>query len=392
MNRLSILVLCLFAAVGLSAQSENINKNPFRQLGQELPTPNVYRNAAGAPGHQYWQQQADYEMDIRLDDEQQRIYGSSKITYHNNSPDALDYLWIQLDQNVRALDSDTYKIRTNKVNERMTLNSLSRLEPTFDGGFKIDYVKNGDGSTANYIIQKTMMRVDLPTALLPGETKELMIKWWYNVNDRMKDGGGRSGSEYFEEDDNYLYTIAQFFPRPADHLVAATGTLQNPNDVLTKKQRNRLDDARKEFVQPVIIATQDEAVEREKTKVKKEKTWHFEAENVRDFAFSSSRKFIWDAMAVKQSDGSTTMAMSMYPKEGNPLWERFSTKAVAHTLKWYSHYTFDYPYPVAWSINARSIGMEYPMICFNFGRVEKDGTYSKRTKYGYLAVWKQCLR
>lgn len=420
MNRFTFLVLCLLVSAGLSAQSENINKNPFRQLGQELPTPNVYRNAAGAPGHQYWQQQADYEMEIRLDDEQQRVYGSSKITYYNNSPDALDYVWIQLDQNVRALDSDTYKIGTSNVNERMTLRSLSSLEPTFDGGFKIDYVKNGDGSAAKYVIEKTMMRVDLPNVLMPGEKTELMLKWWYNVNDRMKDGGGRSGSEYFEKDDNYLYTIAQFFPRmavyadnegwqnkqflgrgeftltfgdydvkitvPADHLVAATGTLQNPNDVLTKKQRDRLADARKEFVQPVIIATQDEAVVREKAKVKKEKTWHFEAENVRDFAFASSRKFIWDAMAVKQADGSTTMAMSMYPKEGNPLWERFSTKAVAHTLKWYSHYTFDYPYPVAWSINAKSIGMEYPMICFNFGRVEEDGTYSERTKYGMIGV------
>ena len=420
MNRLTFLVLCLFATVALYAQSENINKNPFRQLGQELPTPNVYRNAAGAPGHEYWQQQADYEMDIRLDDEQQRIYGTSKITYHNNSPDVLDYLWVQLDQNVRALDSDSYKIGTSKVNERMTLNALSRLEPTFDGGFKIDYVKNGDGSAADYRIQKTMMRIDLPTALQPGEKTDLMIKWWYNINDRMKDGGGRSGSEYFEKDDNYLYTIAQFFPRmavyidnegwqnkqflgrgeftltfgdydvkitvPADHLVAATGTLQNPNDVLSRKHRNRLEEARKEFAQPVIIATQEEAIEREKTKVKKEKTWHFEAENVRDFAFSSSRKFIWDAMAVKQSDGSTVMAMSMYPKEGNPLWERFSTKAVAHTLKWYSHYTFDYPYPVAWSINAANIGMEYPMICFNFGRVEEDGTYSQRTKYGMIGV------
>jgi hypothetical protein len=420
MTRFRLLFLCLFLVGGLSAQTENVNKNPFRQLYTELPTPNVYRNAAGAPGHEYWQQQADYEMDIRLDDAAQRIYGTSKITYHNNSPDALDYLWIQLDQNVRALDSDTYKIGTSNVNERMTLSALSRLEPTFDGGFKIDYVKDGSGNPAKYTIEKTMMRVDLADVLQPGESTELQMKWWYNVNDRMKDGGGRSGSEYFEEDDNYLYTIAQFFPRmavyidnegwqnkqflgrgefaltfgdysvkitvPADHLVASTGTLQNPDDVLTKKQRNRLEEANKEFVQPVIIATQEEAVEREKTKVTKEKTWHFEAENVRDFAFATSRKFIWDAMAVKQADGSTTMAMSMYPKEGNPLWERFSTKAVAHTLKWYSHYTFSYPYPVAWSINAKSIGMEYPMICFNFGRVEEDGTYSERTKYGMIGV------
>ncbi|SEQ30268.1 M1 family metallopeptidase [Neolewinella agarilytica] len=418
--RITLFALLMVLSAGLFAQTENVNKNPFRQLYTELPTPNVYRNAAGAPGHEYWQQQADYEMEIRLDDAEQKIYGTSKITYHNNSPDALDYLWIQLDQNVRALDSDTYKIGTSNVNERMTLRSLSRLEPTFDGGFKIDYVKDGSGKAANYTIEKTMMRVDLAEPLMPGASTELQLKWWYNINDRMKDGGGRSGSEYFEEDDNYLYTIAQFFPRmavyidnegwqnkqflgsgefaltfgdydvkitvPADHLVASTGTLQNPNDVLTREQRKRLDEAAKEFVQPVIIATQAEAVEREKTKSAKEKTWHFNAENVRDFAFSSSRKFIWDAMAVKQSDGSTVMAMSMYPKEGNPLWERFSTKAVAHTLKWYSHYTFDYPYPVAWSINAANIGMEYPMICFNFGRVEEDGTYSERTKYGMIGV------
>lgn len=420
MTRLNVLFLALLMAAGLSAQTENVNKNPFRQLYDELPTPNVYRNAAGAPGHAYWQQQADYELDIRLDDTQQRIYGTSKITYHNNSPDALDYLWLQLDQNVRALDSDTYKVGTSNVNEQMSLRALSQLEPTFDGGFKIDYVKDGSGNAAKYTIERTMMRVELKEMLKPGESTVVQLKWWYNINNRLVDGGGRSGSEYFEEDDNFLYTIAQFYPRmalytdnegwqnkqflgsgeftltfgdydvkitvPADHLVAATGTLQNPNDVMTKQQRDRLDKAKKEFVQPVVIATQDEAVEREKTKVTKEKTWHFTADNVRDFAFASSRKFIWDAMAVKQADGSTTMAMSMYPKEGNPLWERFSTKAVAHTLKWYSHYTFDYPYPVAWSINAASIGMEYPMICFNFGRVEEDGTYSERTKYGMIGV------
>lgn len=420
MTRLSLLAILCLLTTGLFAQTENVNKNPFRQLYTELPTPNVYRNAAGAPGHEYWQQQADYDMEITLDDKNQKIYGTSEISYHNNSPDPLDYLWIQLDQNVRALDSDTYKVGTSNMSQRMNLRALSRLEPTFDGGFKLDYVKNGEGKDLEYTINRTMMRVELPDVLQPGESTKLRLKWWYNINDRMKDGGGRSGSEYFEKDDNYLYTIAQFFPRmalytdnegwqnkqflgsgeftltfgdydvkitvPADHLVASTGTLQNPNDVLTKKHRTRLEEAKSAFEQPVIIATQDEAVEREKTKSDKNKTWHFVAENVRDFAFASSRKFIWDAMAVKQTDGTTVMAMSMYPKEGNPLWERFSTKAVAHTLKWYSHHTFPYPYPVAWSINAKSIGMEYPMICFNFGRVEEDGTYSERTKYGMIGV------
>ena len=411
----SLALLC----AALTTQAQN-DQNPFRQLGQDLPTPNVYRNAAGAPGHMYWQQRADYEMDIRLDDENQRIYGTETITYYNQSPDPLEYLWVQLDQNVRALDSDTYSTSTTQMGEQMSLGQLSRLEPTFDGGFKIDYVKNGNGKDLTYSIQKTMMRIELEEPLQPDESMEFDIKYWYNINNRMTDGGGRSGSEYFEEDDNFLYTIAQFYPRmavyndvdgwqnkqflgrgeftltfgnydvkitvPADHLVAATGTLDNASDVLTREQRRRLDEARDARVQPVIIATQEEAIEREKTKVKEEKTWHFKAENVRDFGFATSRKFIWDAMGVEQEDGSVVMAMSMYPKEGNPLWERYSTKAVAHTLKWYTHYTFNYPYPVAWSINAADIGMEYPMICFNFGRTEADGTYSERTKYGMIGV------
>ena len=415
--RLLTLLLC---ASSLAYGQQDNTQNPFRQLGTELPTPNVYRNAAGAPGYQYWQQKADYEMDVRLDDERQRIDGTERITYHNNSPEALEYLWVQLDQNVRAVDSDTYSTGTNRMGEHMTLGQLSGLEPSFEGGFHIEHVKNAGGADMAYYIQKTMMRVELPAPLAPGEEVEFEIKYWYNINNRLVDGGGRSGSEYFEEDDNFLYTIAQFYPRmalytdnegwqnkqflgrgefaltfgdfdvkitvPADHLVAATGTLQNDGEVLTRQQRQRLEQARGERVQPVIIATQEEAVEREKTKVKEEKTWHFTAENVRDFAFASSRKFIWDAMGVEQEDGSVVMAMSMYPKEGNPLWERFSTKAVAHTLKWYTHYTFDYPYPAAWSINAADIGMEYPMICFNFGRTESDGTYSDRVKYGMIGV------
>ena len=399
----------------------NVNDNKFRQLGPaELPTPNVYRNAAGAPGHRYWQQRADYDMRIRLDDAQQRVYGEEVITYHNNSPDALEYLWVQLDQNVRAQTSQTLKVTSDELSERMSRRQLDRLKPDFyDGGFKLDYVRYGDGSPADYTVNATMMRVDLPEALAPGERTELRIKWWYNVNDRMRIGG-RSGYEYFEEDDNYLYTIAQFFPRmavysdddgwqnkqflgrgefalpfgdyaveltvPADHLVAATGTLQNPKECLSAKQLTRWREAQASYDDIVVVATEEEAVEREAGKSTAERTWRFEAENVRDFGWASSRKFIWDAIAVRQEDGSSVMAMSMYPKEGNPLWERFSTKAVAHTLKWYSHHTFPYPYPVAWSINAAQIGMEYPMICFNYGRPEADGTYAERTKYGMISV------
>lgn len=414
-----LLFLLLAFSSAVVAQTENINHNPFRQLYDQLPTPNVYRNAAGAPGHQYWQQRADYKINLRLDDENQRIYGDEVVTYYNNAPDALDYLWLQLDQNMRAKDSDTYKTATNSINERMSLRGLAGLEPDFDGGFKLDYVQDANGKPLSYTVVKTMMRIDLPQPLASGAQVTFKIKWWYNINDRMKIGG-RSGYEYFEEDDNYLYTIAQFFPRmatytdnegwqnkqflgngefaltfgnyevaitaPADHLIAATGVLQNPKEVLTKEQQSRFEQARKERVQPVIIATQAEAEEREKTKESKTKTWRFKADNVRDFGFASSRKFIWDAMGVEQEDGSVVMAMSMYPKEGNPLWEQYSTKAVAHTLRWYTHYTFNYPYPVAWSIHADAIGMEYPMICFNFGRPEKDGTYSDRVKYGMIGV------
>ena len=396
---------------------ENVNTNKFRQLGQELPTPNVYRTASGAPGHEYYQQQADYDMTIELDDETQRLYGTSTITYHNNAPDELTYLWLQLDQNVRAKDSDTKAIATGKMEDKMGTWEMNRMHNDFDGGFKIEYVKDAAGNALPYTIVKTMMRVDLAKPLKAGAKTSIKLKWWYNINDRMEIGG-RSGYEYFPEDKNYLYTIAQFFPRmcvynevegwqhkqflgngeftlpfgdykvditvPADHIVGATGFCQNYSQVLTEGQKAKFDEA-KNADEPVIIVTQDEAVENEKEGTKDKKTWTFKATNVRDFAFASSRKFIWDAMGVDIA-GKKVMAMSYYPKEGNPLWEQYSTRVVAHTLKSYSKYTIDYPYPVAISVHAKAIGMEYPMICFNFGRPEKDGTYSENTKNRMIGV------
>lgn len=417
MNKIKYL-LCLMLLPILMIAQENTNTNKFRQLGQELPTPNVYRAASGAPGHQYWQQQVDYEIDIELNDETQRIDGSEVITYINNSPDVLTYLWLQLDQNMRAKDSDTYKIEESEINRKMSARQIEGLVGSkFDGGFKIQSVTDSDDKPLPYTINKTMMRVDLPEALNPGEQYSFKVEWWYNINDRMK-MGGRSGYEYFEEDDNYLYTIAQFYPRmvmyndvygwqhkqflgrgeftlcfgdytvnitvPADHIVASTGTLQNADEILTKKQLKLFEDA-KTAKEPIIIVSQDEVEKKEANRAKDKKTWTYYAENVRDFGFATSRKFIWDAMGVQFGDR-TVMAMSYYPKEGNPLWEKYSTKAVAHTLDVYSKYTFDYPYPVAISVHAAEIGMEYPMICFNFGRPEKDGTYSERIKYGMIGV------
>ncbi len=414
------LVLCIICiavfSMPLKAQ-ENTNQNKFRQLKQELATPNVYRNAAGAPGHEYWQMKADYKMSVELDDEKQRILGAHKITYHNNSPDRLTYLWLQLDQNMRAKDSDSHKIATSEINDRTSFRDIRKLTNDFDGGFKIQKVEDANGNPMDYTINKTMMRVDLPEALKPGESVTFGMTWWYNINDRMQIGG-RSGYEYFEEDDNYLYTIAQFFPRmavynevegwqnkqflgrgefalafgdyevsitvPADHIVGSTGVLQNPEEVLTAEQRQRYKEA-ETASEPVMIVTQDEAEAAEESRSSDTKTWIFKAENVRDFAFASSRKFIWDAIGVPLG-GRTVMAMSYYPKEGNPLWEQYSTKVVAHSLRVYSKYTFDYPYPVAISVHAARIGMEYPMICFNFGRPNEDGTYSARTKYGMIGV------
>jgi len=411
---------CLMGA-GVWAQQETpqrVNTNAFRQLGQELPTPNVYRTASGAPGHEYWQQKADYNMKIRLDDATQRIDGSETITYTNNSPDELRYVWLQLDQNVRALDSDSYKIRESSLERRTSFDDLRKLEPSFDGGFKIEKVVDAAGKALDYTVNNTMMRIDLPRPLKPGNQFKFSIDWWYNINDRMQDGG-RSGYEYFEDEDNYIYTIAQFYPRmvvycdnegwqnkqflgsgeftlnfgdyhveltvPEDHIVASTGTLSNAKSVLNAKQRSRFERAKTEYDQPVLVVTEEEARENEKTKATGEKTWIFDAKNVRDFGWASSRKFIWDAMAVKVGNTSP-LAMSYYPKEGNPLWEQYSTKAVAQTLKTYSKFTVDYPYPVAISVHTKWIGMEYPMICFNGGRPEPDGTYSARTKHGMISV------
>ena len=419
MKTYPLFYLCFFAfATAIYAQEPNINYNKFRQLKMELATPNSYRTASGAPGHAYYQQKADYVMKIELDDAKQIVRGTETITYHNYSPDPLTYLWIQLDQNMRSKDSDSHKIRTNELDDRMSFRQLGRLHKRFDGGFNLEYVKDASGKEMKTVVNKTMMRISLDKALMPGEKVSFSIKWWYNINDRMK-WGGRSGYEYFEEDDNYLYTIAQFFPRmavynevegwqnkqflgrgefalpfgdyevhltvPADHVVGATGELQNPKDVLSSTQRKRLEEAQKNTKDPVFIVTEEEAKAAEESRSNKTKTWIYKAQNVRDFAFASSRKFIWDAMAVEQSDR-TIMAMSLYPKEGNPLWEKYSTRAVAHTLNVYSKYTFDYPYPVAYSVHTDRIGMEYPMICFNGGRPESDGTYSSRTKYGMIGV------
>ncbi len=417
MHKQFVLSILSIFIVSNSIYAQQYNSNKFSQLYDLLPTPNVYRNAAGAPGHEYYQQKADYVMHITLDDKNQRIYGEETITYLNNSPDPLDYLWLQLDQNKRAKTSDSYKIDQDRLRDNMSFGSIPKMDDRPDRGFNIEWVKDKEDKDLTYVINKTMMRVNLEEPLMPGTSYSFQIKWWYNINDRIKERG-RSGYEYFEEDDNYLYAIAQFFPRmavyndvegwqhkqflgrgeftlpfgdyevhltvPDNQVVGASGELQNPDEVLTKEQIERFDRA-KSSDKPLMIISPKEALKNEKSKSSGEKTWIYQAINVRDFAFASSKKFIWDAMGVKFGDR-TVMAMSYYPKEGNPLWEKYSTNVVAHTLRVYSKHTFDYPYPVAISVHTDRIGMEYPMICFNGGRPEADGTYSERTKYGMIGV------
>ena len=417
--------MTLFFAFFVSAQDSTAvqghkNNNNFKQLYEEFATPNRFRTAAGAPGVDYYQQQVDYKMDIRLDDANTKLYGSETITYTNNSPDALPYLWIQLDQNIRNENDMEGAKEPSSAPKYRGVNSFIEEFTTekFVGGFNIEHVKDASGRPLRHTINQTMMRVDLPMALQSGEQYTFSIKWWYKINNHVTDRA-RSGYEYFEEDDNRAYVIAQFFPRlavyndvegwqnyqfwgngefalnfgnyevnitvPEDHIMEATGSLQNPKEVLTKTEYQRYKKALNTFDNPVIIVSQDEVVEKEKVKATKTKTWRFVAENVRDFGFATSRRFIWDMMAVKVG-GKNIIASSLYPKEGNPLWEEYSTRVVAHTLEVYSKYTFDYPYPKAVSVHAKNQGMEYPMICWNYGRPNPDGTYSDRTKYGMISV------
>ncbi len=396
------------------------NNNKFKQLYDEFSTPNMFRTASGAPGPAYYQQQADYKMDIEIDDENARLYGFETITYTNNSPDELKYLWVQLDQNKRAQDSKSPLIETDGVSTvSRPSNFVNKyITSSYDGGFKIEEIKDINGKPLPHFINRTMMRVEMPKSLSTGEKFSFSIKWWYNINDHVNQGG-RSGYEYFPEDDNRAYVIAQFFPRmaiysdvegwqnsqfwgrdefalpfgdyevnitvPADHILDGTGKLVNRKEVFSKEMMKRYEKARQSYDKPVLIVTQEEAKANEKTKSKKKKTWKLHAMNVRDFGFASSRKYIWDMMAVKIG-GKDIMAVSLYAKEGNPLWGEWSTKTVASALKSYSRMTFDYPYHKAISVHAKSQGMEYPMICWNWGRPDKDGKYTDRVKYGMMSV------
>ena len=402
-------------------ESGHYDENKFRQMYTEMATPNMFRTASGAPGPAYYQQKADYKMNLELDDKNKKLYGSETITYHNNAPESLEYLWVQLDQNIERPDSKTTLAESESLSKSITTDGFAKkfIEKPFQGGFNIEYVKDAKGNPMKYTINQTMMRIDLPKPLKNGEKVTFSIKWWYNiVNYQEQVNNGRSGYEQFS-DGNRLYVMAQFYPRmavysdvegwqnmqfwgrgefaltfgdfkvnitvPADHIMEGTGVIQNKSEVYSAEQMKRWALAETTFDKPVVIVTQEEAIQAEKGFSEQKKTWKFKAQNVRDFGFSTSRKFILDAMAVDLPTNKP-LAISIYPKEANPLWGDLSTKAVAHTLKTYSHHTFDYPYPKAVSVSAEDQGMEYPMICWNYGRPDDKGFVSNRTKYGMLGV------
>ena len=401
-------------------QSGKYDTNKFSQMYDLLATPNMFRTASGAPGPAYYQQRADYKIDVELDDKNAKLGGSETITYYNNSPDSLEYLWVQLDQNQAAKNSQSPLAESEKMEQTFPASNFANkfLKKGLDRGFNIEYVKDVKGNPMSYSINQTMMRINLDAPMKPGSTLSFSVKWWYNINNYRQDGG-RSGYELFEKEGNRLYVIAQFYPRmavyndvegwqnmqfwgsgefalpfgnfdvnitvPADHVMEATGELMNRSEVFTPAQVKRYELAQKTFDKPVVIVTQEEAEASEKGFSEKKKTWKFSAKNVRDFGIATSRKFILDAMAV-QLNNKTVMAVSIYPKESNPLWGETSTKTVAHTLKSYSSHTFDYPYPKAVSVSAEDQGMEYPMICWNYGRPDENGVTSDRMKHGMMSV------
>lgn len=418
----SYLSLCLFASTAAMAQNENNpgsnHGNKFEQLGTMLSTPNEYRSASGAPGPKYWQQKADYEISATLNDDKQRLDGVETITYTNNSPDPLTYLWLQLDENEHKKDAENLKFDESKMQSRMSMRQLQGIMGhNLDLGNHIVSIKDANGNALKYTINQTMMRVELPATLPAGQKFKFKVTWWYNISDRLTIGG-RGGYEFFPEDGNYLYTMAQWYPRmavysdfqgwqnkqftgrgefalafgdfkvninvPADHVVGGTGQCSNYAQTLTTAQLKRWNEAQN-ATQPVEVVNLNEVKQLMKGHATGRKTWTFHAENVRDFAWVSSRRLVWDAMSTRVDGGKKVMAMSYYGPEAYGLYRRYSTKVVAHTLRSYSKTTFPYPYPVAISVEA-SNGMEYPMICFNYGRTEKDGTYSEATKNGMIGV------
>jgi hypothetical protein len=420
MKVLKVVLFALLIPAVVAAQDQKKWQGKFEQLDQLLPTPNEYRSGSGAPGSKYWQQRADYVIDAEIDEPNNKLIGKETITYYNNSPETLKFLWLQLDQNVNKKENEDFGGLFGGPRDSLPTLYMQYITRAieFEAGYTIQSVTDKLGKNLIVTVNNTMMRVDLPAPLKSGESFTFNVAWSYPITNRALFLLSREGYEHFPEDNNNVYLISHWFPRmcqfddyegwqnkqfqrlgefalefgnyklnltvPADHIVASTGSLLNAKEVLTAKEIERFEKAKTSFDKPMMITTVDEAKAKEKTKSTAKKTWRFQADNVRDVAFASSRKFIWDVQAVKLPTN-TVMAMSYYPKEGLPVWSEESTKAVKNALEVYSKYTFDYPYPVAISVNTSNIGMEFPMISFNGGRPQ-NGAMSDNAKSGMIAT------
>ncbi|MCC6814885.1 MAG: M1 family metallopeptidase [Saprospiraceae bacterium] len=416
-----LLIGCqLLPAQNLRNNPNSNHGNKFEQLGIILPDPGPYRTASGSPGEAYWQMKADYNIKAKLNEIDQILEGEEWITYHNQSPHPLQYLWLQLDENEHSYNSEFRNANPSDWNppfDENTVSQMDRSELYLGYGVNIVKVTDKNGVLLPYTIVGTMMRIDLNRILHPKEKVRFFVQWNYRIPNRLV-VGGRGGYELFPEDGNIIFTMAQWYPRmcvysdfqgwqnkqftgraefaltfgdfnvemdvPSDHIIASTGECQNYEDVLSGLQFSRYKQAIKNYKTVSEIVSLDEAIKSERNPSKTRKIWKYKASNVRDFAWGSSRKFVWDLIPITIG-GKRVLCMSYYGKEAYGIYKRYSTKTVAHTIKTYSKYTIDYPYPVAISVEA-SNGMEYPMICFNFGRTEKDGTYSEGTKYGAIGV------
>ena len=403
MKQLLTLILISLSFTLVSQQNQPPYQGKFDAIDRLLEPPSPYRTASGAPGAEYWQQRADYQIKATINETTNTLEGTETITYYNNSPDVLKILWLQLEQNVNRKGNEEFNYVLGGIKDSISSRNMQMmLRPDdFPAGTEIFSITDINGNSIPYIINNTMMRLDLAEPLKPASNITFTIKWKNYITDRSKFLLSREGFEYFPADDNKIFLLGHWFPRmavyndtegwqnkqfqrlgefalefgdydveitvPSDHIVAGTGKLINEKEVLSTEQQKRFANARNSFDKPVMIITPEEAKANEQKKAGGTKTWKFRAENVRDVAFASSRKFIWDAQAVKLPTN-TVMAMSFYPNEGMPVWSEESTNAVKNALEVYSEATFDYPYPVAISVNTSNIGMEYPMISFNGGR------------------------
>ncbi|HEV8176258.1 MAG TPA: M1 family metallopeptidase [Gemmatimonadales bacterium] len=374
--------------------------SPFRRL--DLPTPNTIRTGTGAAGSDYWQQRVDYVIRASLDTAAQRITGEEHISYTNNSPDTLHYLWLQLDQNLFNSSSRGFRLfqqdsrfGTRGAEGGVTLTRVAQpAVPAQKGRAAVP------DSPLKYLVSGTLMKVDLQRPLPPRGRQVLDIAWSFPFGPN----SNRMGLEMI--DGSHVYEVAQWYPRlavyddvrgwntdqylgqgefyleygsfdvsisvPANMLVAATGTLRNPTQVLTATQRARLTRARNSD-STVIIRGLDEVSDPASRPLSRSgmHTWRFTADSVRDFAWAAARHFVWDAA---RANGGKTLAMSFYPPSAEPVWNQ-STQYVRFAVDNYSSW-YRYPYPVAINVNGIEGGMEYPMIVFCHNRTDPQALFS----------------